>query len=84
MVRQAGKYTAVACGLLADKCSCIICISAIHGGQPVFGNICSNKRLNRISLRGEGEVKSTAQWLLYCMLHNIEKLWKNTEIEQWA
>lgn len=50
--------------------------------EPVFGNICSNKRLNRISLRGE--VKATAQWLLYCMVHNIEKLWKNTEIEQWA
>lgn len=50
--------------------------------EPVFGNICSNKRLNRISLRGE--VKATAQWLLYCMVHNIEKLWKNTEIGQWA
>ena len=30
--------------------------------EPVFGNICSNKRLNRISLRGE--TKATAQWLL--------------------
>ena len=50
--------------------------------EPVFGNICSNKRLSRISLRGEA--KATAQWLLYCMVHNIEKLWKNTEIEQWA
>ena len=42
--------------------------------EPVFGNICSNKRLNRISVRGEA--KATAQWLLYCMVHNIEKLWK--------
>jgi len=50
--------------------------------EPVFGNICSNKRLNRISLRGE--TKATAQWLLYCMVHNIEKLWKNTEIAQRA
>ena len=50
--------------------------------EPVFGNITSNKRLNRISVRGE--VKATAQWLLYCMIHNIEKLWKNTEIERWA
>ncbi|NNE62586.1 MAG: transposase [Gammaproteobacteria bacterium] len=50
--------------------------------EPVFGNICSNKRLNRISLRGES--KATAQWLLYCMVHNIEKLWKNTEIPQWG
>ena len=50
--------------------------------EPVFGNICSNKRLNRISLRGEA--KPTAQWLLYCLVHNIEKLWKNTEIPQWG
>ena len=50
--------------------------------EPVFGNICSNKRLNRISVRGEA--KATAQWLLYCMVHNIEKLWKNTDIGQWA
>ena len=50
--------------------------------EPVFGNITSNKRLNRISLRGEA--KATAQWLLYCMVHNIEKLWKNTEIPQWG
>lgn len=50
--------------------------------EPVFGNICSNKGLNRISLRGEA--KATAQWLLYSMVHNIEKLWKNTEIAQWC
>jgi hypothetical protein len=50
--------------------------------EPVFGNITSNKRLNRISLRGEA--KATAQWLLYCMVHNIEKLWKNSETPQWG
>ncbi|MCP3849265.1 MAG: hypothetical protein GY694_03340 [Gammaproteobacteria bacterium] len=78
--------------------------------EPVFGNICSNKGLNRISLRGKS--KATAQypkrftgqalpkafhgagstqsvsrgrlWLLYCMVHNIEKLWKNSEIPQWG
>ena len=50
--------------------------------EPVFGNICSNKRLNKISVRGEA--KATAQWLLYCMVHNIEKLWKNTDIVQRA
>jgi len=50
--------------------------------EPVFGNITSNKGLNRISVRGE--VKATAQWLMYCMVHNIEKLWKNSEIESWA
>ena len=50
--------------------------------EPVIGNITSNKRLNRISLRGE--TKATAQWLLYCMVHNIEKLWKNSETPQWG
>mgnify|MGYP000159163732 CR=1 FL=1 len=50
--------------------------------EPVFGNITSNKGLNRIGLRGE--VKATAQWLMYCMVHNIEKLWKNSEVESWA
>lgn len=42
--------------------------------EPVFGNITSNKRLNRLSLRGKAKV--TGQWLLYCMVHNIEKLWR--------
>lgn len=42
--------------------------------EPVFGNICSNKRLDKLSLRGEAKV--TAQWQLYCMVHNVEKLWK--------
>lgn len=46
----------------------------MHTIEPVFANICSNKRLNRLSLRGEKKV--TAQWQLYCMVHNIEKLWK--------
>jgi transposase len=50
--------------------------------EPVFGNITSNKRLSRIGLRGE--VKATAQWLMYCMVHNLEKLWKNSEVECWA
>ena len=50
--------------------------------EPVFGNITSNKGLSRISVRGEA--KATAQWLMYCMVHNIEKLWKNSEVESWA
>ncbi|WP_392384604.1 transposase [Marinomonas primoryensis] len=50
--------------------------------EPVFGNITSNKGLSRISVRGE--MKATAQWLMYCMVHNIEKLWKNSEVESWA
>ena len=42
--------------------------------EPVFGNIKSNKGLSRFSLRGQAKV--TGQWLLYCMVHNIEKLWR--------
>ncbi len=45
--------------------------------EPVFGNICSNKRLDKLSLRGEAKV--TAQWQLYCMVHNVEKLWRYAE-----
>lgn len=40
--------------------------------EPVFGNIGTNKRLNRFSLRGKAKVQG--QWQLYCMIHNIEKL----------
>jgi transposase len=49
--------------------------------EPVFGNITSNKRLNRLSLRGEQ--KCTAQWLMFCLVHNIEKLWKNGNEGDW-
>ena len=40
--------------------------------EPVFGNINTTKRLNRFSLRGKAKVN--AQWLMYCMVHNIEKI----------
>jgi transposase len=40
--------------------------------EPVFGNIGTNKRLNRFSLRGKDKVQG--QWHLYCLIHNIEKL----------
>jgi len=40
--------------------------------EPVFGNIGSNKRLNRFSLRGKKKVQG--QWQLYCLIQNIEKL----------
>ena len=40
--------------------------------EPVFGNIGSNKGLNRFSLRGKKKVQG--QWRLYCLVHNIEKL----------
>jgi transposase len=40
--------------------------------EPVFGNIRANKRLDRFTLRGKTKVN--IQWLLYCMVHNIEKI----------
>jgi hypothetical protein len=40
--------------------------------EPVFGNIGTNKRLNRFSLRGKTKVQG--QWQLYCMVHNLEKV----------
>ena len=40
--------------------------------EPVFGNIGTNKKLNRFSLRGKPKVQG--QWQLYCMVHNIEKI----------
>ncbi len=40
--------------------------------EPVFGNINTTKRLNRFSLRGKTKVN--AQWLMHCMVHNIEKI----------
>jgi IS5 family transposase len=40
--------------------------------EPVFGNITLHKRLNRFSLRGKTKVN--AQWLLFCLVHNIEKI----------
>jgi hypothetical protein len=40
--------------------------------EPVFGNIRHTKRLNRFTLRGRRKVN--AQWQLYCLVHNIEKL----------
>jgi len=40
--------------------------------EPVFGNIGTNKGLNRFSLRGKKKVQG--QWQLYCLVHNIEKL----------
>lgn len=40
--------------------------------EPVFGNIGTNKRLSRFSLRGKEKVQG--QWRLFCLVHNIEKL----------
>jgi transposase len=40
--------------------------------EPVFGNVRHNKRLYRFTLRGQMKVE--AQWKLFCLVHNIEKL----------
>ena len=40
--------------------------------EPVFANIRIQKRLDRFTLRGK--LKVNIQWLLYCMVHNIEKI----------
>jgi transposase len=40
--------------------------------EPVFANIRTQKRLDRFTLRGK--IKVTIQWMLYCMVHNIEKI----------
>ncbi len=43
--------------------------------EPVFGNVRGNKKMDRFTLRGQDKVD--AQWKLYCMVQNIEKLAHN-------
>ena len=45
---------------------------AAGGIEPVFANLRSNKRLDRFTYRGQAKV--SVQWLLYCLVHNLEKL----------
>jgi len=40
--------------------------------EPVFGNIRSQKRMDRFTLRGK--IKVDIQFLLYCIVHNVEKV----------
>lgn len=47
--------------------------------EPVFGNIGTNKRLNRFSLRGKSKVQG--QWQMFCLVHNIEKLMRYGSIQ---
>jgi transposase len=42
--------------------------------EPVFANIRARKRLDHFTLRGKRKVN--IQWVLYCMVHNIEKILK--------
>lgn len=46
--------------------------------EPVFANITSQKKLNRFSLRGRNKVNG--QWQMFCLIHNIEKLFKYGEM----
>jgi len=39
--------------------------------EPVFGNIREQKGMHRFTLRGKAKVN--AQWLLCCMVPNVEK-----------
>ena len=47
--------------------------------EPVFGNITSNKGANKLTLRGQTKV--TCQWVMHCIVHNIEKLWRYGDID---
>jgi transposase len=40
--------------------------------EPVFGNIRACKRMDKFTLRGK--IKVNIQWMLYCLVHNIEKI----------
>jgi transposase len=40
--------------------------------EPVFANLRSNKRLDHFTYRGKEKV--SVQWLLYCLVHNFEKI----------
>ena len=40
--------------------------------EPVFANIRVNKRLDRFTMRGK--IKVNIQWLMFCLVHNIEKI----------
>jgi transposase len=40
--------------------------------EPVFGNLRVCKRMDHFTLRGR--IKVNIQWMLYCLVHNIEKV----------
>ena len=54
--------------------------------EPVFGNIRYAKGLDRFTLRGK--IKVNIQWLLWGMVHNIEKIltagWRSASPPAWA
>ncbi len=48
--------------------------------EPVFANITYAKGLNRFRYRGQEKVNSI--WMLYCMVHNIEKIHRYGKLER--
>jgi transposase len=40
--------------------------------EPVFANVRTHKRMDHFTMRGK--IKVNIQWVLYCMIHNIEKI----------
>jgi hypothetical protein len=40
--------------------------------EPVFANICIQKRLDRFTLRTKAKVE--VQWRLFALVHNISKI----------
>jgi len=40
--------------------------------EPVFANICVQKRLHRFTLRSKRKV--VVQWMLFALVHNIGKI----------
>ena len=40
--------------------------------EPVFGNIRICKKMDKFTLRGKTKVN--IQWMLYCLVHNMEKI----------
>lgn len=48
--------------------------------EPVFANIRHTHRLNRFTLRGRSKVN--AQWMLYCLVHNIGKIQRYGQLDE--
>lgn len=40
--------------------------------EPVFANMCTHKGMDKFTLRGK--LKVNLQWLIYCMVHNLDKI----------
>ena len=49
--------------------------------EPVFADITHATGLKRFSLRGQRKVN--AQWMMYCLTHNIGKIQRYGDIGRW-